>query len=99
MEKKSAVYICTGCGIGDALNIEQLENLAADEFSIPICRNHPYLCGKEGAELIKKDMAEEGVNAIAIAACSPRVMYDVFDFDGFASRLYGARNLRKKILR
>ncbi len=82
MEKKSAVYICTGCGIGDALDIEQLEKIATDEFSIPICRNHPNLCGKEGAELIKKDMTDEGVNTVAIAACSPRVMYDVFNFEG-----------------
>ena len=27
MDKKIAVYICTGCGIGEALDIEQLARL------------------------------------------------------------------------
>ena len=57
MEKKSAVYICTGCGIGDALDIDQLAKVATDEFSVPICQKHANLCSKEGVELIKKDMA------------------------------------------
>ena len=80
MEKKIAVYVCTGCGIGNALDIERLSKVAIDEKNVPICRNYPNLCSKEGVELIKKDI-NEGVNTIAIAACSPRVMYDVFDFE------------------
>ncbi|MDD5204405.1 MAG: FAD-dependent oxidoreductase [Desulfobacterales bacterium] len=80
MDKKIGVYFCTGCGIGDALNIEQLGKLAADE-SAPVCRNHSYLCSAEGAELIRKDISDEGVNTIVIGACSPRVMYDVFNFE------------------
>ncbi len=82
MEKKIGVYICTGCGIGDALDIDQLANVATDEYSVPICKNHAFLCSKEGVEEIKKDIESEGVNTIVIAACSPRVMYDVFNFDG-----------------
>lgn len=81
MEKKIAVYICTGCGIGDALDIEQLSKVATDEKNIPICRNHSNLCGPEGVELIKKDIIDEGVNTIVITACSHRVMYDVFNFE------------------
>ena len=81
MEKKLAAYICTGCGIGDALDIEQLSKVATDESSVPICRTHPNLCSQEGADLIKKDMEGEGANTLMIAACSPRVMYDVFDFE------------------
>lgn len=81
MEKKIAVYICTGCGIGDALDIEQLGKVATDESSVPVCRNHPNLCNREGVQLIKDDMANEGVNTLVIAACSNRVMYDVFNFE------------------
>jgi len=95
MEKKSALYICTGCGIGDALDIEQIEKLATDELSVPICRNHSNLCGQEGVELIKKDMADEDVNTMAIAACSPRVMYDVFDFEGC---IVDRVNLREQVV-
>lgn len=80
MEKKLAFYACTGCGIGDALNIEQLSKVAA-KGKIPLCRSHSALCSQEGVELIKSDMEKEGVNTIFIGACSPRVMYDRFNFD------------------
>ena len=81
MEKKTAVYICSGCGIGDAMDIEKLGNVATEEGSVPICRNHVNLCSQEGVELIKKDIEGEGANALIIAACSHRVMYDVFNFE------------------
>lgn len=82
MEKKTAVYICTGCGIGDALDTEQLSKVATDEGSVPICRIHANLCSQEGVELIKNDIANEGANTLVIAACSHRVMYDAFNFEG-----------------
>ena len=81
MEKKLGVYICSGCGIGDALDLEQLAKVATKECKAAVCRNHANLCSKEGVELIKADIAGEGVNTLMIAACSLRVMYDVFNFD------------------
>jgi quinone-modifying oxidoreductase subunit QmoB len=81
MEKKYGVYICTGCDIGKSLDIEKLAGVAA-KSKVSICKNHPILCSPEGVELIKQDIAGEGVNTVIIAACSPRVMYDVFDFGG-----------------
>ena len=81
MEKKLAAYICSGCGIGDALNIEELVSLTTGDLKVPICRTHVNLCSQEGAALIKADMEKEGANALIIAACSPRVMYDVFNFE------------------
>ena len=80
MDKKTAVYICTGCGIGDALDIEQLKEEGTEDFSIDLIKDHPFLCGQEGLELIKQDIEGEGVNTVIIAACSYRVNYDVFDF-------------------
>ena len=56
MEKKTAVYICAGCGIGDSINIEQISKVATDEGGAPICRDHPNLCSQEGVDLIKKDI-------------------------------------------
>jgi quinone-modifying oxidoreductase subunit QmoB len=79
MDKKYGVYICTGCGIGDALNIDKMVEVAEDEGLS--CKTHPCLCGKEGLELLKKDV-EEGTNALEIAACSRRVLFDTFRFDG-----------------
>jgi quinone-modifying oxidoreductase, subunit QmoB len=95
MEKKKAVYVCSGCGIGDALNIDQLVNIATEEYSVPICRTHATLCSQEGASMIKEDIAKEGANALLIVACSPRVMYDVFNFeDCIVDRV----NLREQVV-
>ncbi|HMK65048.1 MAG TPA: heterodisulfide reductase subunit A, partial [Thermodesulfobacteriota bacterium] len=80
MDKKLGVYICTGCGIGDSLDIDALKKVATKEFKAPVCKTHSWLCGPEGVEMIKTDMANEGVNALSIVACSPRVKTDEFDF-------------------
>jgi len=78
MEKKLGVYICTGCGIGEALDIEALEKKVPPK--IKVRKTHPIMCSPEGVELIKQDIESEGVNTVVIAACSRRVLYDVFDF-------------------
>jgi len=80
MSKKYGVYICTGCGIGDALDIKSLCDVV-DEEGLP-CKTHEFLCGKEGAGLIKTDIEENGVNTVIIGACSRRVNHDVFNFPG-----------------
>jgi quinone-modifying oxidoreductase subunit QmoB len=81
MEKKVGVYICSGCGIGGAIDVEQLAKVATSEKKVPVCKAHPYLCGPEGAELIRQDLTQEGVNTVVIAACSRRVKTDVFSYD------------------
>jgi quinone-modifying oxidoreductase subunit QmoB len=93
MDKKYGVYICTGCGIGDALNIEALSGVAEEE-GLPV-KTHPFLCGKDGVELIKKDIADKGINTMVIAACSRRVNFDVFKFEGC---IVDRVNLREQVV-
>ncbi|MCL6638341.1 MAG: hydrogenase iron-sulfur subunit, partial [Firmicutes bacterium] len=59
-------------------------------------KDHGYLCSAEGVALIKADIEGEGVNTVAIAACSPRVKFDVFDFgpDVMVERI----NLREQVV-
>ncbi|MBZ4659218.1 MAG: FAD-dependent oxidoreductase [Desulfacinum sp.] len=95
MEKKLATYICTGCGIGDALDIDQLAGVARKECKVPVVKTHACLCSQEGVDLIKADIDGEGVNSLMIAACSPRVMYDVFRFDGC---IVDRVNLREQVV-
>jgi quinone-modifying oxidoreductase subunit QmoB len=79
MDKKYGVYICQGCGIGDSLDIEKLCTVPEEE-GLPV-KTHPILCSAEGVEMLKQDVAD-GVNTLVIGACSRRVLYDVFRFDG-----------------
>jgi len=96
MEKKIGFYVCSGCGIGEAIDVNALAELAKSEFQVEICRSHECLCQPGGIDTIKADIEKEGVNTIVVAACSPRVMYDVFDFgiDKVVERV----NLREQVV-
>lgn len=78
MDKKYCAYICAGCGIGEALDMEGLAEVVSGEMSME-CKSHECLCGKEGRALIEGDVAG-GVNTVVVGACSPRVMTQEFDF-------------------
>jgi len=93
MDKKYGVYICTGCGIGDALLVDELCNIPKEE-GLPV-KTHPILCGKEGVELINKDIKEDGINTLVIAGCSRRVNFDIFKFDGC---IVDRVNLREQVV-
>lgn len=80
-DPKLGVYICSDCGIGEALDTEKLGNIAKNQYRIETVKVVPFLCSQEGAQVIKDDINNEGVNKIVIAACSQRVNYDTFDFD------------------
>ncbi|MBF0564403.1 MAG: hydrogenase iron-sulfur subunit [Nitrospirae bacterium] len=96
-DSKLGVYICKDCGLDESLNLEDLEKTAKGEMRAPICKIHPFLCSSEGVQVIKDDIKNEGVNKIVIAACSPRVNTDVFDFDQL---LYVTErvNLREQVI-
>ena len=96
MEKKLGVYICGGCSIGEGLDLEKLSLVATKEYKVPVCKTHPALCGEEGVNLIKQDIAAEGVNTIVIAACSGRVKYDVFDFG--PENIVERANIREQVV-
>ncbi|MFN3383830.1 MAG: hydrogenase iron-sulfur subunit [Archaeoglobaceae archaeon] len=75
--EKVGVYICTGCDIGK-LDVEKLRAVS-QELGIE-AKVHPFLCSAQGVEFISKDLAN--LDAIVIAACSPRVKTAVFNFNG-----------------
>ncbi len=80
MEKKLGIYFCSGCSIGDALDMEALEKQASGEHKAAVCKTHEFLCCEEGVAVIKEDIEKESVNTVVIGACSARVNTDVFAF-------------------
>jgi quinone-modifying oxidoreductase, subunit QmoB len=91
-ERKYAAYICKGCGIGEVLNIADLSKVAAREAKLGLVKEHDVMCSPEAIEMIKQDIAE-GINCIAIAACSPRVKFEEFDFPHCIVERVGLREL------
>jgi quinone-modifying oxidoreductase subunit QmoB len=94
VDKNVAVYLCKGCDIGGALDMDALNEVATDEFDIELCKEHDCLCGDDGRALIAQDI-QDGVNSIVVAACSPRFMTDAFTFD---SVLTTRVNLREQVV-
>jgi quinone-modifying oxidoreductase subunit QmoB len=81
MDRKLRAYVCTGCGIGDAVDTAKLVKVATGEMKVPECPTHACLCGEEGRALVRAAVEQDGVNTLVVAACSPRVMTDAFAFD------------------
>jgi quinone-modifying oxidoreductase subunit QmoB len=95
METKIGVYICKGCDIGKTLDIDKLCEVTNDETAAAICKTHDTLCSQEGIASIQADIDGEGVNRVVVAACSPRVFPEAFDFAGDV--LTDRANLREQV--
>ena len=90
MGKKVGAYLCSGCGIGEAIDLDRLAGEAGRSGGI--VRRSGAFC-LEDAALITGDVAG-GVDSVVVAACSGRVNHDVFRFPGaFVERV----NLREQV--
>ena len=78
MATKTACYICEGCGIAKSLDLERLKEVAQG-YGLPVTSG-PALCLEDRAR-IAEDIGKYSLEAVVIAACSPREKRDVFRFD------------------
>jgi quinone-modifying oxidoreductase subunit QmoB len=92
---KIGVYIDTGYGIGESLDVEALCDVAKDEFKAAVCRSGAYWCDPENLAVIRNDISSESLNAVVIAGPSRRVFEGVFKFDGVITERV---NLREHVV-
>nr|WP_321464858.1 FAD-dependent oxidoreductase [uncultured Desulfobulbus sp.] len=92
MKKVYGAYLCTGCGIGEVLDVDGLKDAASDA-GIEM-KEHACLCGAEGRAFIEGDV-KGGVNTVVVCACSPRVMQQEFNFGEGTITVRG--NLREQV--
>lgn len=95
MDKKYCAYLCSGCSIGDVLDMDGLSEVVSGEMSME-CKTSSCLCAAEGRALIEKDIADNGINTVVIGACSPRVMQKEFDFGD--DKIVVRANLREQVV-
>ena len=69
---KLGVFLCTGCGIGQAVDVDEVIE-AANEHGCACTLTHECFCGPEGLEAIKSTVADNALDGIMVAACSERV--------------------------
>lgn len=80
MDAKLGVYICSGCGISDVVDTDELQELGTGELNADECVVDPLVCGEKCLGKIKADIANKGLNRIIIAGCSPRYFAESFNF-------------------
>ena len=94
-EIRTAAFICHGCGIGERINTERLEQVARKEGRIDEVVHHEFLCGDNGVDTIRSSIDNEELSHIVLAACSSRAKTEVFQFDDLAvSRV----NIRENVI-
>lgn len=88
---KVGFFLCTGCGIGDAVDADELLKTARKEGKAVCAKAHEQLCGEQGLKLVRDEIAAQGLDAIAIAACSQREMTHVLRFPEVVVERVGIR--------
>jgi len=81
VQKNIGAYICSGCGLGERLNCNQLEKVAKSDGRAKLTRQHEFLCSKAGVEMIQADIDAGEVSHIVLGACSRRAKTDAFNFE------------------
>ena len=71
MEDKIGVFICTGYGIAEALNIEALTKVANEEYHVPFCKTITS-CEKPDIHSVIDDINNECLNKVVIAGATHR---------------------------
>jgi quinone-modifying oxidoreductase subunit QmoB len=71
MDDKIGVFIVTGYGIGEALDVEALEKVASGEFNVPFVRTVES-CEGPGLTAILADIESEGLTKVVVAGISGR---------------------------
>lgn len=73
------VYVChCGINIGSVVDVPAVVEFASKLPGVAIAREYTYMCSDPGQNLIKEDVAKEGLNRVIVASCSPRMHEPTF---------------------
>ena len=71
------VYVChCGSNIAGTVDVEAVRDWAAEhlrERGVVVAQDYKFMCSSLGQELIERDIRENGVNRVVVAACSPHL--------------------------
>ena len=93
MEKKTGIFICSGCDIGKSIDLSRLRITAGKEGAV-FCLEHPALCSKSGTELFYSSLKDNDLHGVVVAACSPRSKPDFFTHEKIITERV---NLREQV--
>ncbi|HEV7864553.1 MAG TPA: FAD-dependent oxidoreductase, partial [Acidimicrobiia bacterium] len=94
--EKTDLYVCTGCGIGEAVDADKLAAISDTELKHPGFVHGP-LCIPEGLAALREGLAGSEASRVVIAACSERVNHDVFSPASLGVNMVGRANIRELV--
>lgn len=72
MSNRIGVYIChCGSNIAGKVDVKAVTEFAAQLPDVEVCRDYLFMCSEPGQKLILKDIQDNNLNRIVVAACSP----------------------------
>jgi heterodisulfide reductase subunit A len=81
-QERIGVYIChCGTNIAGVVNVGEVSKWAGENLEdqgVVVSRDYKFMCSSLGQELIQKDIKEQGLTRVVVAACSPHLHEKTF---------------------
>jgi len=80
LAKRIGIFVCKGCDIGKCIDADALCTMGQKDEKVLHASSHQALCSVGVISLINKEIKDNELDSVIIAACSPRVKTEAFDF-------------------
>jgi heterodisulfide reductase subunit A2 len=81
-QERIGVYVChCGSNIAGTVDVADVAKWAGEQLKgrgVVIARDYKFMCSSLGQELIEKDIKEQGLTRVIVAACSPHLHENTF---------------------
>jgi heterodisulfide reductase subunit A len=96
------VYVChCGTNIAKTVDVEAVARHAATLGAVKVARHYRFMCSEPGQELIQRDIREQGLDRVVVAACSPLMHEPTFRKAvakaGLNRYLFAMANIREQV--
>jgi heterodisulfide reductase subunit A len=99
--RRIGVYVChCGGNISDYVDVEAVVDAVKDEPGVIVAKDMMFACSDAGQQEMEKDIAEQNLDGLVVASCSPKL--HVVTFRGVAKRAglnpyeYSQANIREQ---
>jgi len=76
---KIGVYVChCGGNISDVVDVERVVNAVKNYPGVAVAKHFMFMCSEAGQQMIEEDIKKHGLNAVVVAACSPKLHETTF---------------------
>lgn len=78
-ERRIGVFVCAcGSNISSVVDVKAVAEFCKDQPGVAYVENNMFTCSSDTQDLIAKTIQEQNLNAIVIAACTPRTHEPLF---------------------